>query len=56
MSQNEYTLLGELIYNNEDCYMAFRLWKVLDESHKDEIPQMLWNWKLLEKAIRLMTL
>jgi hypothetical protein len=56
MGQNEYALLRESIYNNEDCCVAFGLWEVLNEIHTDGVPWTLWNWKLLEKAIRLVTL
>jgi hypothetical protein len=56
MSWNEYALLRELIYNNKDGCVAFGLQKVLNEIHRDGVPQMLRNQKLFEKAIRLVML
>jgi hypothetical protein len=56
MSWNEYALLRELIYNNKDCCVAFRLREVLNEIHRDGVPWTLRNQKLFEKAIRLVTL
>jgi hypothetical protein len=46
MSGNENTLLSESIHNNEDCHIALGLQEVLDEIHRDGIPQTLWNQEL----------
>jgi hypothetical protein len=56
MSQDEYTLLRELVYNNQDGCMAFGLQEVLNKIHRNGIPCMLQNLKLLEKVIRLVML
>jgi hypothetical protein len=56
MSRDKYALFGELIYNNKDCCVAFGLREMLNEIHRDGIPQMLQNRKLIEKAIRLVIL
>jgi hypothetical protein len=56
MSWNEDALLGKSIYNNKDCCVAFGLWEVLNEIHRNGVPQTLWNRKLFEKAIGLVIL
>jgi hypothetical protein len=38
ISWNEYALLRELIYNNEDCCVAFQLQEVLNEIYRDGVP------------------
>jgi hypothetical protein len=46
VSGNENTLLSESVHNNEDCCVALRFWEVLDEIHRDGIPQPLQNQEL----------
>jgi len=48
---NEYGLLCKLVYNNENGCVTGRLWKFLNEIHRNGIPKLLGNQKLLQGAI-----
>ena len=53
MRRNEDCLLREPVHNHEDCGEARTRRKMLNEIHRNGIPRLLRNRKLLESSVRL---
>jgi hypothetical protein len=52
---DEYRLLGELVYNNEDGGEAGGDGELFYEVHGDRIPWLVQDWELLDEPIRTMS-
>jgi hypothetical protein len=53
VSWDEYTLLAEPVYNNEDCSEAVGVRELFNEVHGDWVPRLFGNRELLNSPVRL---
>jgi hypothetical protein len=55
VSQNEESLLSEMVHHYQDSGKTFRVGELLDEIYRDRFPRTEQNRELMEKAIWFMS-
>ena len=48
IGQNEYSLLQQVVHDDEDGVTSIRGWELLHEVHGDRVPWASRDWKLFE--------